>query len=387
MNRNAPTTPTYLARLTPAGTAAIATLAVRGPRAWEVVRTVFHPVAGRLLPTEPEAGRFWVGRLGAEGDGADEVVVAVRRGGSSPWLEVHSHGGREVVRLLEEVLAARGLEIVSWEELERRTVGDALQAEALAALARATTARTASILLDQYHGAFAEAIARVRATVERGDLAEAGRLLDELAGCIKLGRHLAEPWRVVIAGAPNVGKSSLVNALAGYRRSVVAPMPGTTRDVVTVRVALDGWPVELADTAGWREDAGSLERQGIDLARTAAGEADLCLWVLDASAAPVWPEANLECMRYVINKVDLPAAWDLEQAAGAVRVSARIGEGLAELCAAVGGWLVPEVPPSGAAVPFTGELAAAIEEARRLCSAGDVGKALRVLTMGLQERG
>jgi tRNA modification GTPase len=377
---------TYVARLTPAGAAAIATLAVRGPRAWEVVRALFRPAGGRALPDEPEAGRIWVGRLGAEGAGSDEVVLAARRGGPSPWLEVHSHGGREVVRLLEEALAARGLEVLPWEELERRTASDALQAEALAALPRAATARTAAILLDQYHGAFARAAGAARAALERGDLAEAGRLLGELAARAPLGRHLTEPWRVVVAGAPNVGKSSLVNALAGYHRSVVAPTPGTTRDVVTALVALDGWPVELADTAGLRADAGPLERQGIDLARTAAGQADLCLWVLDASAEPAWPGANLERVRYVLNKVDLPPAWDLKQAAGAVRVSARTGEGLAELFAAVAGWLVPEAPPAGAAVPFTGALGAAVEEARRLCTAGDTGQAIEALA-ALEELG
>jgi tRNA modification GTPase len=380
VSETVPQAPTYLARLTPAGAAAIATLALRGPRAWEVVRALFRPAGGRELPAEPEPGRFWVGRLGAEGEGSDEVVLTARRGGPSPWLEVHSHGGREVVRLLEEVLTGRGLEILPWEELERRTGGDELRAEALAALARAATARTASVLLDQYHGAFARAVAATRAALASGDLAEAGRLLGELASWAALGRHLTEPWRVVIAGAPNVGKSSLVNALAGYRRSVVAATPGTTRDVVTARVALDGWPVELADTAGWRADAGPLERQGIELARAAAAEADLCVWVLDAAAAPVWPEANLPRVCYVLNKVDLAPAWDLERAAGAVRVSARTGAGLAELCAALAGRLVPAAPPVGAAVPFTAALGARVGQARRLCAAGQAAAALAALS-------
>jgi tRNA modification GTPase len=69
---------------------------------------------------------------------------------------------------------------------------------------------------------------------------------------VDLGRHLTRPWRVVVAGAPNVGKSSLINALAGFTRTVVTAVPGTTRDVVATAAAIDGWPVELIDTAGLR---------------------------------------------------------------------------------------------------------------------------------------
>src|SRR5207248_5393874 len=162
--------------------------------------------------------------------------------------------------------------------------------------------------------------------------------LDRLAG---LGRHLTVPWRLVVAGAPNVGKSSLINALAGYQRCVVAATPGTTRDVVTTSLAIDGWPVEIADTAGLRTALADLEQQGIGLARQAVATADLCLWVLDASAALVWPEFSIANVCFVINKVDLEAAWDLEQANHAVRVSALTGSGLAGLCAAISQRLVP----------------------------------------------
>src|SRR5262249_15997807 len=162
-----------------------------------------------------------------------------------------------------------------------------LQVKASAALARATTVRTASILLDQMHGAFDAAVSAILAALDgEGPPSSAAQMLAELADRVPLGRHLTAPWRVVIAGAPNVGKSRLVKALAGYQRSVVSPTPGTTRDVVTVRLAI-GWPIELADTAGLRDESDALEGQGIELARSRLAEADLCLWVLDSTAPPV----------------------------------------------------------------------------------------------------
>jgi tRNA modification GTPase len=254
-------------------------------------------------------------------------------------------------------------------------------------LAEAPTARTAAILLDQHEGALPRALSEVVAALDRRAEPEAGRLLAELTRFREVGRHLTAPWRVVVAGAPNVGKSSLVNALAGYQRSVVAATQGTTRDVVTAPLAVDGWPVELADTAGLRPDAGSLEAEGIRRAEAEAAAADLCLWVLDASAPPVRPTLPSSPVRLVVNKVDLPPAWDLDQATGALRVSARTGAGLAELGQALSGWLVPEPPAPGAAVPFTASLCDQIEEAWRHLAAGRLVEARHAVTSALDNRG
>jgi tRNA modification GTPase len=165
------------------------------------------------------------------------------------------------------------------------------------------------------------------------------------------------------------GKSSLVNALAGYQRSIVSATAGTTRDVVTVTLALDGWPVELADTAGVRESAEELERLGIDRARQASAAADLSLWLFDATEPPVWPEPSGHWL-FVVNKTDQPPVWDLDTVGEAVRVSARTGEGLPELIRAVVQRLVPGVPTPGAGVPFTPGLADALSEVRRLLESG-----------------
>lgn len=309
--------------LTPPGTGAIATVEVAGPQAWNRVRELF---VGRL-PNAPVLHRFWYGKFAG-----DDVVLAVKR---DDVVEIHCHGGR---RAVQEVMAACGFP-------ERV----AAKPQAVCA----TTLRTASILLDQQCGAFDRAVKSMLDSFDREELAE-------LAAFAPLGRHLVEPWKVAIAGAPNVGKSSLVNALAGYQRSVVAPTPGTTRDVVTVQLAFDGWPVEVADTAGLRKAAG-LEAEGIERAERYLNEADLVIWVLDASETPGADSPGSPNGLLVINKCDLPASWDAPS--DAIRVSARTGEGIAALIAALVRRLVPVAPAPGAAVPHTPRLADLIERA------------------------
>jgi tRNA modification GTPase len=370
---------TWIACLTPPGRSAIATLGIRGPDGWRVVRELFQPARGQL-PEEPEAGQLWFGRLGEEGTGSrDEVVLAVRQAAPRLSIEVHCHGGPEVIRLLLEVFAARGIKSCSWMEWEERTGTDTLSSLARVALAETPTVRTAAIVLDQLHGAFARALASTQEALREGRLAEANKYLTDLAAHCPLGRHLSKPWRVVIAGATNVGKSSLVNALAGYQRSVVDPTPGTTRDVVTTLTAIDGWSVELADTAGWRPQPEALELQGLDLARTAIEEADLCLWVLDGAARPVFPERQAINLHFVINKIDLPAAWNWADVPDALLLSAKTGNGVAELCQMVSRRLVPDPPDAGTAIPFAHSLCDHVETAQRLLSKGCVLEALGCL--------
>ena len=221
--------------LTPPGTGAIATVEVRGPEAWAAVRSRFTPVPGKSLPDSPLLYRAWVGSLG-DGSYADEVVVAVKQLDPEPVVEVHCHGGRRVVQWVSELLGKSSP--VKPRCLDPWTF-----------LPHALTLRTASILLDQCHGAFDRAVVDTLQTLESNPQ-DAGSEFDALATLCPLGRHLIAPWRVVIAGEPNVGKSSLVNALAGFQRSIVSASAGTTRDVVSTLTAIAGWPVELLDTAG-----------------------------------------------------------------------------------------------------------------------------------------
>lgn len=370
---------TRAACLTPPGVAAIATIAVRGPQALDVVAKLFRPASGNPFSAERcrLIGQFHLGRFGEEL--ADEVVIAVRRLSPSPWVEIHCHGGSEVVRLILETLARQGVPSCSWQELEMQTAASPVAAEVAGELVKACTVRTAAILLDQYHGAFERALQEVRSAFDQGKFDKATALLKQLAGHTPLGRHLTAPWRVAVAGPPNVGKSSLVNALAGFQRSIVSPTPGTTRDLVTTLIAVDGWPIELIDTAGMREQGGPIEEQGIARARSAVADADICLWLLDASTPPVWPDVSSAKTHLIVNKIDLPAVWDVNQAQAALHVSARTGAGIAELCDALARWLVPDPPVGGAPVPFSPTWCDCVEACYKLSSLGQHQEARRAL--------
>ena len=316
-----------VAVLTPPGTGAIATLEVAGGQAWEIVRKIFRPANGKPLPESPVLHRTWFGTIG------DEVILAVKQIEPEPVMEIHSHGGPQVVKWLLQQFEQSGAKPADERPRE--------------AIARARTLRAASILLDQSHGAFVRAVRDYLAT-------DSPQILERLASLAPLGRHLVEPWKVVVAGAPNVGKSSLVNAIAGYRRSVVSPTAGTTRDVVTTFVALDGWPVELADTAGLRRAADSHEASGIELARRFLRGADLVVWLLDGGESnPVWPTEGEPLV--AANKADRPLAF--EAPTELPRVSAATGEGVPELIDAIVHRLVPVIPLPGEAVPYTPALA------------------------------
>lgn len=308
---------TTITELTPSAVGAIATLQLQGPHAWEFVRERFRRSNGEQLPVTMECQRTWFGTLG------DEVIVAIKS--DNPMtVEIHCHGGRHVVRTLIEQFVSDGCVAEPWQR-------SSLQL--LQSLTLAPTLRTASILLDQYNG-----------TAQRTDRYEQLR---------SVGEHLVAPWKVVVAGPPNVGKSSLINALAGYQRSVVAPIAGTTRDVVRVNIALDGWPMELSDTAGLRDSAESLEAEGITRTRTTLGNADLILWLLDVTTeAPIWPDFNQNATLIVANKIDQPATWSVADHAIDIALSATTGDGLELLIERIVASLIPVVPEPGEAVPL-----------------------------------
>ncbi len=171
-----------------------------------------------------------------------------------------------------------------------------------------------------------------------------------------MGLRLIQPWRIVLVGRANVGKSSLLNALLGYQRSLVDHAAGTTRDILTALTTVDGWPVELADTAGSRAASSDVEWEGIARAERHVATADLVLVVSDVSTAwtpedEQWVSISPNEPIILHNKIDLHPSIPPDRPAG-LATSARTGAGLRELLEAVARRLVPQPPPPGTAVPF-----------------------------------
>jgi tRNA modification GTPase len=324
--------------LTAAGRGAIAVVRVGGAGSDRIVDDCFNGTSGRLLSTAPlNAIRFGVWR-----DSGEEVVACHR---ASDDIELHCHGGAAAVRAIVQSLVQRG----ATESNDQSRPGSCAE-QAWRQLPRALTQRTAGILLDQANGALDRALAEIDALAKH-DVAAAQAQREQLLTFAPLGVHLTKPWRVVLAGPPNAGKSSLANALLGYGRSIVFNEPGTTREVVTTTTAIDGWPVAISDTAGLREAHDPLEAAGVEQTIAKLAAADLVIHVSpsDEPAAHFEVPGSTPCL-HVISKIDLRRPHAEE---GVIATSVVTGEGIAELLAAISRALVPEAPPAGAAVPFT----------------------------------
>jgi len=364
-------TSSRVVRLTPPGRGAIASLRIESPDVVGLLAPLFCPAGARPLSAYAlDRIVFGTFRLGSHP--GEEVVVSRR---TPEAVELHCHGGRAAVARIEEALAERGCPAVSWQAWVAERHGHSIVVAARIALAAARTARTAAILLDQHNGALGRAATEIDRWLCAGEAARAAEGLALLLSRAGVGRHLVEPWRVVLAGPPNVGKSSLINALVGYARAIVDPRAGTTRDVVSAATAIEGWPVALSDTAGLRESGRALERAGIELARRRVASADLLLLVFDlsrpwSSEQHALVEAHPRAL-IVLNKCDLPPRPDSRRPDGPV-VSALTGQGLDRLTAAIARHLVGDPPPPGAAVPFTPDQIEALEVAAAAVARGDL---------------
>ena len=349
-------TDTIYAPATAAGRAAVAVVRVSGPK----TRDVLDALCGGVPPARRATLRALQDETGEE---IDRALLLFFEGPESytgeDVVEFHVHGGAAVMTTLLNALAGQGLRLAEPGEFTRRAFEngklDLAQAEGVADLVDAETDAQRRQALDQLGGRLSqvharwsdmlvEALAMLEAAVDfpdeevPQDVAARARpalealvaQLDQAAADAERGERVREGYRIALIGAPNAGKSTLLNALAGREAAIVTATPGTTRDIIEVPMVLAGYKVLLADTAGLRETGDEIEAEGVRRARAWAAGADLRLWLVDGSSdaaihVPMELCAGDLCL---ITKRDLPSgpmgAWAAQQAR-------RLGLGTAEM--------------------------------------------------------
>jgi tRNA modification GTPase len=357
-------TDTIFAPATAAGRAAVAVIRVSGGDSSRILQALAAPL--------PAPRRAVLRRLRArDGSALDEALVLWLPGPGSftgeDSAELHLHGGRAGVEAVSRELAELGLRLAEPGEFSRRAFQngklDLTQAEAIADLVDAETDAQRRQALGQLEGELSaryrawrqrlvQALARLEAAVDFPDedlpetlQAEVGARIGELAGELEAaladhgrGERVREGFKIALIGAPNAGKSSLLNRLTGREAAIVTEIAGTTRDVIEVPAVIDGFKVLFADMAGLRESADPIEAEGVRRARAWALAADVRLWVVDQSAPADLEEAVRPDDVLVLNKADLPQGPD----AGlpdlqSVRVSARTAAGMDALWSVLAG--------------------------------------------------
>lgn len=376
---------TIAAIATPPGHGGIGIIRISGPTAGSVARRLFRPRSAGLSDTQPPPERFITPyRLNYgfaidpdTGHPVDEAFMAYMPAPHSytreDVVELQTHGGPVVLERLLHLILAQGVRLAEPGEFTRRAFLngriDLTQAEAVADLIQAKNQAALDVAVAHLGGALKDLVdplidqlTQIRAAIEAGiEFAdETGLELDrdvfrhqvgheilprlqDLADSYQHGHMLREGLRLAIVGRPNVGKSSLLNALTLQERAIVTEIPGTTRDTIEAPFFIKGLPVLAVDTAGLRPSNDPVERIGIQRARDALATADLVLFLIEA-CTPFGPgdQAILDETRHkarlvVINKIDLlDRAEDLSlppaiDPGTLLRISALTGEGMTDL--------------------------------------------------------
>ncbi|HZJ10789.1 MAG TPA: tRNA uridine-5-carboxymethylaminomethyl(34) synthesis GTPase MnmE [Trueperaceae bacterium] len=387
-----PTSDTIAAIASAPGMGAVGIVRLSGPASYAVGDAVFRGRRGQR-PSAIPAGRVVYGRVFDADQVVDEALLLTFRGPASytgqDVIELQTHGGPAVLRRVLELCVGAGARLAGPGEFTLRAYLsgrlDLAQAEGVLDLVNAATqsamrnaasglSGALSRRIDMVQTEITSAYAAVQAAFDYPDegvpeaqleapLTRAVAQLEELLATADAGRLSRNGARLALIGRPNAGKSSLLNALLGYQRSLVSDLPGTTRDYLEAPLVIAGVPLTLIDTAGIRSTEDRLEASGVDLARQVSAAADLRVVLVDRSA-PL-SEVDEELLAglvaaarspathdgahdgahddavgrtvVVASKVDLPAAWDAGALAAKlgdvplVEVSAVTAEGLAIL--------------------------------------------------------
>jgi len=350
---------TIAALATPTGRGGIGVIRISGP----LVPEIAHALLGQLpQPRYATLSDF----VDSEGQLLDQGIAlyfpAPHSFTGEDVLEIQGHGGAIVMDLLLKALLKLGARLARPGEFsERAFLNDKIdlaQAEAIADLIDSASAQAARCAIRSLQGEFSakinalvDQLTWLRTYIEAGidfvdeeiDLLADGQVIEKLNNLMndldktlaqaQQGYLLKEGMRIVLVGEPNVGKSSLLNHLAGRETAIVTPIPGTTRDVVRDQIQLDGMPLHITDTAGLRETDDPVEQEGIRRTKLAIKEADLVILLLDdrhhddqenANLLAEWPQSPL----IIRNKIDLSHHRAGMSADGVLYLSAKTGEGI-----------------------------------------------------------
>jgi tRNA modification GTPase len=360
VNRSIVPGETIAAISTAAGEAAIALVRISGEDAIAVADKIFR---GKQRPSDLQSHTQHLGEIIEDGVIIDQAMLSVHRAPASytgeDLVEISCHGGALVTaKVLETCLRAGARGARPGEFTERAYLNgkiDLTQAEAVIDLIRAQTDLALRSATEQLSGRLGEEfrtlrqrlieiIAHVEASMDfpeegispddvttiRDRLESLGNEIDKLIATAETGRILREGVRVVIFGATNAGKSSLLNRLLGFDRAIVSEMHGTTRDSIEERINLRGIALSLFDTAGLRAPENLVEREGIERTQRTLETADLRLDIVDASASRPGDFTMNPDELLILNKSDLPEHADWSST-DAIRISCKTGVGLPKL--------------------------------------------------------
>lgn len=371
---------TIAAISTPPGIGGIGVIRVSGPASMSIARQLFARPDGSPL-SHLASHRVYHGFvLDAAGERVDEGLLCVMRQPRSytceDVIEISCHGGGVTTQRVLDAVLARGARVAEPGEFTRRAFLngrlDLTQAEAVIDLIQARTAASQRAALQQLDGALSRHLRQLRdqllevsVHLEAGidfpeeevdllqeaglteRLADTGTALAQLLVTFERGRLLREGLTTAIVGRPNVGKSSLLNALTGSDRAIVSPYPGTTRDTIEVALDVGGLLLKVVDTAGMRGAVEAIEAEGVRRAKRAADAAELLIVVFDGSHdltdddRMVLAATSAKTRILVQNKSDLPSRWSVDRLAADamqapwVRVSALQEDGVSDLARAI----------------------------------------------------
>ncbi|MBD3379877.1 MAG: tRNA uridine-5-carboxymethylaminomethyl(34) synthesis GTPase MnmE [Candidatus Omnitrophica bacterium] len=366
---------TIAAIATPPGEGGIAIVRLSGEEALGLAESIFEPSSGKPLSGTP-SHTIRRGRVTSPaGDVIDEVLVSVMKAPRSytaeDVVEINCHGGIVPVRKVLERCLSAGARLAEPGEFTKRAFLngrlDLSQAEAVLDVIRSSTDAACRVALDQLKGGFSAKVVAIRDAVL--DIVSAIELsidfsqedvefpvtekigsrinriaeeISELLSTADKGIILREGANIVICGRPNVGKSSLMNALLRHDRVIVTPVAGTTRDVIEETIDLGGVSARITDTAGIIETTDRVELEGIKRSKEKLEAADVVIFMLDSSRElsrkdeEIFDTVKAKETVIVANKSDLPAAFDTEAAADkffrpVIKASVLKGEGLDEI--------------------------------------------------------